>query len=230
MKLLLALSLILVLTTSAAFAQSLKPENPAPLQAGINKGTVDNMVGTHYWYVNGLTGKTHIHGQVKSLGLLGNPQRVDVTFTLSDAKRTWHTTKTLSSDSKFVDCNFDGDLKAPTRLIITVAPPPNGLIHLSADYQLEASGAVAFGEKSTTDPIIGTYTQMNGYTTNFGASKFRPDGSIETASGAAGTWKLFDESSRMYVIDMQGQERRSLQLVPGRGICDGDSIIFQSLK
>ena len=35
---------------SCATAQSLKPEAPAPLQAGVNRAVADSMVGSQYWY------------------------------------------------------------------------------------------------------------------------------------------------------------------------------------
>ena len=34
--------------SSASFAQSLDAKKPAPLAAGVNKGNVDNIEGSHY--------------------------------------------------------------------------------------------------------------------------------------------------------------------------------------
>jgi hypothetical protein len=230
MKLLLICSLALVLSTTSAFAQSLKPEAPAPLQAGINKGTVDNFVGTQYWYFLSEPGATHLHAQFKSMGLMGNPYKSTITITLSDEANSWHTSKILTSDSQSVDYTFDGELKKPTKILVTVAPPSGGLVRMGGEYQLEATGAVSFGQKSTVDPVIGTYKQMCGYTSLLGACKFLPDGSIQTSSGANGKWQLFDQSSQTYVVDIDGQDRHSLQLMAGRGLCDGDAIVFQQLQ
>jgi hypothetical protein len=230
MKGLSILALTLFVSTTAAWAQSLKSEAPAPLQAGINKGTVDNMIGTHYWYLDGLPGHVHLHCQFKPMGLLGNAYKSTVTFTLYDAANTWRTPKILTSDSKVVDCTFDGDLKAPTKLIMSVAPPPDGLVRAGGDYEIEASGAVAFGKTSNEPPIVGMYKQMCGYTTVLGDCKFSADGGIQTTSGEGGNWKLFDKDSRTYVINIDGQDRHSLQLVPGRGLCDGDAVVFQQIR
>lgn len=212
-------------------AQSLNPNTPSPLQAGINKGQVDNGVGTHYWYFNGGAGKVRIHCQYSSIATLGPSFKSTATFTLTDGARTWKQTKDLTADTKTSECDFDGDLKKPTKLILTITPPPSGLLHVAGDYQVEATGAVAFSAPSDTDQVVGVYKQMNGYTTLLGDCKFSADGNIETTSGASGNWKLFDKDSRTYVINITGQDRHSLQLVPGRGLCDSDGIaVFQSLR
>jgi len=230
MRLVLASALAMVLSTAPVWAQSLKPEAPAPLQPGINKGTVDNFVGTHYWYFTGEPGDIHVRAQFSPMGLLGNPYRSDITVTLYDEEKTWSTPKVLSSDSKTVDCDFNGQLKKPTKVMISIAPPAGGLVRMGGSYQIEATGTVAYGPQSTTDPIVGMYKQMAGYSTLLGDCKFLPDGSIQTTSGPSGTWKLFDKSSLTYVIDIDGQARHSLQFVPARGLIDGDIIIFQQLR
>jgi hypothetical protein len=183
-----------------------------------------------YWYFTGGPGKTNLHAKFKAMGLLGNPYRSDITITLYDAANTWHTSKVLSSDNQEVDCMFNGELKSPTKLLVSVAPPPNGLVRMGGDYELEATGAVGFGQKSNVDPIIGTYNQMCEYTSLLGTCKFLPDGTVETTSGANGNWKLFDQSTQTYVVNIDGQDRHSLQYVAGRGLCDGDTIVFQLLK
>jgi hypothetical protein len=230
MKLLLTSTISMVLLSSPALSQSLKPDSPAPLQPGINSATVDNFVGTHYWYLTGGPGKTHVHAQFKPMGLLGNNYRSQITVSLSDEKHTWSTPKVLSSDSKIVDCTFDGQLEKPTKIIITVAPPTGGLVRMGGDYQLEATGAVSFAEKSSADPVVGMYKEMAGYTSLLGDCKFSTDGTVVTTSGANGKWSLFDKNSQTYVIDIEGQERHSLQFRQGRGLCDGDTIVFQQLR
>jgi hypothetical protein len=227
MRIPLIVASAMLVSVSSARAQSLRPQVPAPLQSGINSATIDNMVGTHYWSFTGGPGKTRIHVKYKSMTLLGNSFSSTATITLSDAANTWHTTKVLQSSDKPSECDFDGDLKAPTKLVLAIAPPSGGLVRMGGDYQVEATGAVSFAPKSTTDPVVGTYNQMNGYTTNFGMCKFLADGKIESTSGPSGKWKLFDEGSQTYVIDFDGQERHSLKLVPGQGLFDAGTLQFQ---
>jgi hypothetical protein len=74
------------------------------------------------------------------------------------------------------------------------------------------------------------YKQMSGYTSVLGDCKFTADGKVVTTSGASGKWSLFDKDSQTYVIDIEGQERHSLQFKSGRGLCDGDLIVFQQLR
>jgi hypothetical protein len=230
MKLLLASVLAMMLSTASARAQSLKPEAPAALQPGINKGVVDNFVGTHYWYFTGGPGETRVHAQFKSMGLLGNPYKADVTFALYDEAKTWRQPKVLSSDSKTVDYNFTGQLKKPTKIIVSVAPPAGGLVRMGGDYELEVTGAAAFGQQSSVDPIIGTYKEMAGYSTDLGDCTFLANGNIQTTSGATGDWKVFDKDTQTYVINIVGQDRHSLQLSTGRGLVDGQTLIFQQLR
>jgi len=230
MKFLLLCGFAMILSSTSAWAQSLKPEAPAPLQPGINKGTIDNMIGTHYWSFTGGPGKTRVHAKFKSMGLMGNPSRATITITLYDAANTWHTPKIMTSDTLEAECTFDGDLKSPTKLVLKVVPPPNGFVRMGGDYEIEATGAVSFGQKSNTDPVIGTYKQMSGYTALLGDCKFLPDGTVQTTSGANGSWKLFDESSHTYVINIDRQDTHNLQFVSGRGLCDGDSVVFQQLR
>ena len=213
-----------------ALAQSLKPQAPSALQEGINKGSIDSEVGTHYWFFEANPGHVHVHCKFKSGGLLGNPYRTTAVFTLYDAANTWRTAKPLLSEGKETECDFDGDIKKPTKLMFSVSPPPNGLLRVGGDYEIVANGAVAFAQPSNEDPVVGMYKQMAGYTSLLGDCKFSADGSIQTTSGANGRWKVFDKDSRTYVIDVDGQDRHSLQLLPGRGLCDNGIALFQCIK
>jgi len=225
MKQLLASALLVALSLAPAGAQSLKPEAPMALQPGINKGTVDNFVGTHYWYFMGGPGETRVHAQFTSMGLMGNPYKSDVTFALYDSAKSWRTPKVLSSQGKAVDYTFVGQLKKPTKIIVSVAPPAGGLVRMGGDYQLEATGAVKFAEVSTVDPIIGTYKEMMGFSTDLGDCKFNADGTIVTTNGQTGDWKLFDAATKTYIINITGETRHSLQLSPGRGLIEPDGIL-----
>ena len=45
---------------AAVSAQSLKPQDPYPMKAGINQCTSDNLVGTHYWYFYATPGNSRL--------------------------------------------------------------------------------------------------------------------------------------------------------------------------
>ena len=229
MRSILALATLVCVSATPALAQSLKPQSPAPLRPGINTATVDNIIGTHYWYFVGGPGVIHLHAQFTPMGLLGNASRSSITITLSDELHTWATPKTLVSDRQEVDTQFDGNLKTPTKVIVTVAPPPSGLVKSGGTYKLELTGPITYGAESSADPIIGMYKQMAGYTSLLGDCKFAADGTVTCTNGPSGHWKLFDKDTQTYVIDIEGQDRHSLQYHAGRGLCDGEIVLFQQI-
>lgn len=212
-------------------AQSLKADAPTPLKPGINRGLVDALIGPHYWTYTAQPGTSKIHVTFSAMGIYGTAPKTSVTFTMSDTANTWHTSKILTSQGTAVDTNFDGELKTPTKVIISVVPPTNALLRVGGNYEIEATGAVSFDPAgSATLPIVGLYKQMAGYTKPLGDCKFTADGKIVTTNGATGKWQLFDDNSQIYVIEIDGEERLSLKFVPGRGLLNNDIIIYQLLK
>ncbi|MBS1953345.1 MAG: hypothetical protein JST89_04110 [Cyanobacteria bacterium SZAS-4] len=227
---LLTMSLI-GFSCGSAEAQSLKADTPAPLKAGVNRGLVDALVGSHYWTFNALPGANKVHVTYAAMGVLGSVPRTSVTFTLSDPGNTWHTSKVLTSQGAPVDATFDADLKTPTKVIISVVPPSNALLRVGGNYEIEATGNISYGSaSSTTAPIVGVYKQLSGYTKPLGDCKFTADGQVVTTSGATGNWKLFDEDTHIYVVNIDGEERHSLKFIPGRGLVDNDIIVYQQLR
>jgi hypothetical protein len=110
-----------------------------------------------------------------------------------------------------------GDLKVPTRLILSVIPPSGGLVRMGGDYVVSATGAVKFDPPlNPTEMIVGTYTPMVVQNNEDSAARFEPNGTLEFASGTTGRWKLFDARSQMYTVTY-GSVRESLKLVPGEG-------------
>ena len=109
------------LTVSCAAAQSLKSQDPAPLQSGVNSGIVDNFVGPHYWYFVGGPGDVHVVVRFKSMGLFGNPIRTPLTATLYDEQRTWHVTKVVTSEKDMAEQTFTGKLDKKLK---TIGPSP----------------------------------------------------------------------------------------------------------
>lgn len=225
-----ALSAFLVLSTRAAGAQSLDPRSPAPLQSGDNTGTVDNFVGSNYFYLTGGPGAVTIVVSYSSMSLLGNAQRSALNIELSDDEKSWTERRTVSSLKQSSSTTLVGNLKVPTRLILSIIPPSGGLVRAGGDYTVNATGAVKFDPPlNPTQLIVGTYTPMSVHDNEDSAAKFSPDGTLEFASGTMGKWKLFDANSRLYTVTF-AQTRLSLKLIPGRGLVDPHdptAIVFQ---
>ena len=216
---------------AAVEAQCLKPQTPWPMQQGINSSTVINFVGTHYWYFEGGPGHVRLHCQLRPMSLFGNAMNNSVTFTMQDDKKTWKPmNKVLTSAEKPVDCDFDGDLKSKTKLIVSVAPPNGGLIRMGGDYEIEASGAVSFAAKPSGPLAVGLYKPMGGFTQDLGQVKINADGTVLTTAGPSGKWQLFDPDSQTYTLDIEGQQRKTLQFHPGLGLMDNTDIILQCLR
>ena len=215
---------------SAAAAQSLDPRSPAPLQPGNNSGTVDNFVGSNYFTLTGGPGSVVITVSYNSMSLLGNAQRSALNIELTDDKRSWTERRTISSIKQSSSTTMTGNLKVPTRLILSIIPPSGGLVRMGGDYTVTATGAAKFDPPlSPTQLIVGTYTPMSVHDNEDSAAKFSPDGTLEFASGTRGRWKLFDASSMLYTVQF-AQTRLSLKLIPGRGLVDPHdltAIVFQ---
>jgi len=214
----LAISALCVLP--GVSAQSLDPHHPAPLQPGDNTGTVDNFVGSNYFYFTSGPGPATIIVSFKSMGLLGNAQRSALNVELSDDKHSWVEKRTISSVAQSSSTKMVGNLKVPTKLILSVIPPSGGLVRAGGDYVVSATGAVKFDPPlSPVELIVGTYTPMVIQNNEDSACKFEPNGVLEFASGTMGRWKLFDAGSHMYTVTY-GPVRQSLKLIPGRGLVD----------
>lgn len=226
----LALGALCAMPGSVAHPQSLDSHHPAPLQPDENNGTVDNFVGNNYFYLTGGPGSVTITVTYKSMGLLGNAQRSSLTVQLSDEKRTWVETRTISSLASSNSAKMVGNLKVPTRLILSIFPPSGGLVRSGGDYAVTATGAVRFDPPlNGTELIVGTYTPMSVHDNEDTAAKFEANGTLEFASGTTGRWKLFDAGTHIYTVTF-ANTRLSLKLVPGRGLVDAHDptiIVFQ---
>ena len=213
-----------------AAAQSLDPKQPAPLQEGANDGTVDNFVGPNYFYLWVGPGKTTITVSFKSMGLMGNPMRSELTVELTDIPRTWIYRTTISSLKDASLKPMVGNYKKETKVLVAIIPPGGGLIRSGGDYEVTVTGPARYGKPLTDAELIaGMYTPNAHYGDEDTAVKFLPDGTLAFASGTTGTWKLFDAASHLYTVTF-GNVRLSLKLIPGRGLVlatDPTSIVFQ---
>lgn len=223
-------SALLVLPATAVLAQSLDIHNPAPLQAGDNTGTVDNFVGSNYFYLTGGPGAVTIKVNYSSMSLLGNIQRSSLNIELSDDKRTWTERRTITSAKDSSSTTLTGNLKVATKLVLSIIPPEGGLVRSGGDYVVTASGAAQYAPPlSPTQLVVGTYTPMSIHDNEDSVCKFSADGTLEFASGTTGKWKLFDAGSLTYTVNF-ADTRLSLKLIPGRGLVDPHdltAIVFQ---
>ena len=224
------------LTVVCASAQSLKPEDPYPLKAGINQGTADSFVGAHHWYFYANSGRVNVSVRLRSpKTALGTRINTTLTVTLQDAERKWGpAVKYIGTQPNLLEAKFGGPITKRTKVVLSIAPPNGTLLRTGGDYEIEASGDVDFGTvASTADPIIRTYdAKTSHYSDSYGAAKFNADGSVITANGFTGTWKVFDKESRIYAVQI-GRIRYSLQYIPGFGLVEPgnpNSILFQELR
>jgi hypothetical protein len=216
----------------AAFAQSLDAKNPAPLQTGLNKGTIDSFGGEQFWTT------TFQRGHFR------------IVFTRSGAQEGFNIAKagaaaviapkvtgsTLTFKENPSGVIFDGNAAAPTRVVVMIEPAKSPLVRQTNDYTVEVEGAVGAGSEATAETqaanastshgsqgsaIVGVYSvNINDY----GAAKFAADGTITTASGAKGTWEVFDAGTKTYVVII-GSNRWTLTLQPGRGLIDNNGTL-----
>jgi len=221
---------------AGASAQSLKPESPYPMKSGINQGTSDSLVGTHYWYFYATPGSNTLRVRMKTpTTLFGASVNSTLTITVTDAQHSFRVVKTVSGARNLTETSFTAPKVAKRmKIIVAVAPPNQNLLRMGGDYELEAAGDVDFGDAtSTTDPIVRTYDpKTSHYSDSYGAVKFNADGTIVTANGFTGTWKVFDQENRIYSIQL-GQIKYSLQYIPGYGLVkpsEPNMIEFQELR
>ena len=227
----LSILIAIFLAVGCASAQSLKPENPYPMKAGINRATSDSLVGTHYWYFYATLGTNRLTVRLKTpTTLYGAQLNTALTVTVTDEKRTWSVTRTATSKPNASEATFTAEkLKNKQKIIVSVAPPNQNLLRMGGDYEIEATGDVAFGEvMSAPDPIIRTY-EAKMYTN--GATKFLADGTVVTSDGYRGTWKAFDPENHIYTVVL-GVYQFSVQYRPGYGLVEtgNDLIAFQELR
>ena len=232
MRKLTAIIGLLFIAAASFSAQSLKPENPYPMSAGINKGTSDSLVGTQYWYFYTAPGSNRLTVRFKSpTSLYGAQLNTVLSITLYDEKRSFSLTKIVTQRKTENEVTFVADnVKTRMKIIVSVAAPNQNLIRMGGDYEIEATGNVQFAEASSkADPIVRTYTSM---VNSYGATKFLADGSVVGSDGTHGTWKSFDPENRIYTVQME-TFRFSVQYLPGYGLVktnDPSLIVFQELR
>lgn len=213
-------------------AQSLKSDAPFALRDGINRGTSDSLVGTHYWYFYATPGSNVVTVRLKQpTTLYGAEMKTALTVTLTDGKRTWKAVKTLVARPGGSEITFTADkITKQQTVIVAVSPPNQNLIRMGGDYEIEVSGNVMFnGTESEADPIVRSYdSKVNSY----GAVRFLADGSVIASDGSRGTWKAFDPENRLYTV-VVGAFTFSVKYRAGYGLVkpsDQNLIVFQEIR
>ena len=226
-------SLLAILFVAVSIsAQSLRPEEPFPLKTGINSATSDSLVGVHYWYFNSLPGSSRVTVRLKqSTALYGAQMRTTLAVTMTDANRTWHSTKMLTANPNGAEVSFAADkVLKRQKIIVSVAPPNQNLIRMGGDYEIEVTGDVEFAVASIAkDPIVRTYDSM---VNTYGATRFLADGTILASDGSQGMWKLFDPENNIYTVVI-GAYKASVQLRAGYGLVkpsEPNMIVFQEVR
>ena len=132
----LSILITFLLAVGCATAQSLKPEDPYPLKAGINKGTSDNFVGTHHWYFYAAPGSNSLTVRFKTPTTLYGAQLNNnvLTITVTNEKKTWKAVKIVSSNKNSSEATFTSNkLDKKIKIIVSVAPPNQSLLRMGGD-------------------------------------------------------------------------------------------------
>ena len=224
---------IILFAISFAKAQSLKPDSPYPLKAGINQGTSDSLVGTHYWYFYATPGTSRITVRLRTATTLyGAAQNSTLTITVRD-ERGGRAVKTVSDKPNARETTFTAPkVDKRMRIVVSVAPPNQNLLRMGGDYEIEVTGDVDFGAAAAAEPIIRTFEAKTGYN-SYGAARFLADGTIETSNGYRGNWKVFDRDNRIYLVTMNDGFKTTVQYIPGYGLVrpsEPNVIEFQELR
>jgi outer membrane protein OmpA-like peptidoglycan-associated protein len=140
--------LAMVLWTMPGWAQSHDPKSPTPLGPGVNKGNVDNVTGPVYYSFQGGPGRVTMNFGFKSLGVFGNPLKESLSFDIYENGKFLSHSVIVSTD-KMERIAPAGDLLTP-RLFTVYVIPQEAAIRMGGYYEIEITGAVAFGAAKTT--------------------------------------------------------------------------------
>jgi len=127
----------------AAQAQSLDPMKSAPLGPGVNKGNVDNVQGSHYFYFYAGPGHIEVNLAFKELGVFGNPFRQTLSFDFYDDDAKLMSHNAITSVGTLERLNTDGDLDKRQRIRLAIIPQ-QGAIRLGGYYEIQVTGAAVF--------------------------------------------------------------------------------------
>lgn len=199
---------------------------PSALQAGPNSGSADSFVGPHTWYFQAAPGTFAVTvdatGTSQDSAPVGGSFAVRVAFA-PDVKGDRFTAQQTPTGLV-----VRGTVVRAARVLVTIVPANSPLVRVARNYEIQATGNVAFASGAASDPIVGPYiAKRNAY----GATRFNPNGTVATSDGQQGRWVLFDAQLRIYTVTIGG-DRMTLKLVPGRGLIEAsnDVVLFESAR
>ena len=221
---------------SPIFSQSLSQRTPTPLAAGENHGTLDNMVGPQFWVFKYLKGPGKVTINFTSMGLFGNRQNTTIEVVFLEPNGKVIDTKSLTSHGTAAQLELPANFVHPGTMVVELRPTGMALVRAGGDYSIVLSGPaidLAGVKAAGPEQVVGTYSMMT-CPPDFDcqAVRFQANGTVMTADGHTGTWKIFDPDALIYTVVI-GRDRWSLKLVPGRGLVNTDDtsiVAFQAVK
>lgn len=216
------LCLALAAFAGLAAGQSIDPKRPAPLQEGDNQAVISSEVQVpHYYSFNCEPGAVTVTVDYTSNGFPGTGGSIGVNL-YKDSQSPKNRIVVSSTQAVYSQGSprpgqnaFSFRCEAKVKLTLRVEPPGGGLLVAVGRYNIRATGAVSF---DAADPAaLPSVTSVYRYGNEM--VKLGADGTIETTSGATGTWKQFDASTRAYVFQLP-DGRRTLVGWPGVGFAD----------
>jgi outer membrane protein OmpA-like peptidoglycan-associated protein len=183
--------------------QSHDPKNPTPLGPGINKGNVDNVQnGPNYYYFYAGPGAVNLNYAFKEMGVFGNPLKQALSFDLFDENNKLLKHDAIVSVEKMEKLSQPGTLDKRSKLLLRVISP-DAAIRLGGYYEIEATGAVAFGGQATgagVKPIDTSLTHSVGALSTSGVQLSNSGVQLSTSGNSLSTSvvKLNDSGVVLY--------------------------------
>jgi TPR repeat protein len=129
---------------SVCHGQSLDRLNPAPLVAGVNKGSIDNSSGPHFYYFWAQPGHFDVRMAVEAvhiLGFLPLPQVLSFDFFDESGKLLSH--NTVMSALNLQQTTTNGESRNRQKVILSIAQ--EWFLRHAGHYEVEITGAADFG-------------------------------------------------------------------------------------
>ena len=136
-------ALVWFIAGSASYAQSLDPHKPAPLGPGVNKGNVDGLTGSHYYYFMAGPGHVNVQMAFMEMGIFGNPLREVLSFDFYNEGGKLMSHNAVVSFDRLERIETGGDFGSRQKIVLAIVPQ-KGLVRLGGYYEVEVTGAGTF--------------------------------------------------------------------------------------